>query len=128
MSFTVEVERRIRVVQGLPSPVRAKRGLQLIRPGERLSVVVRVAVAFGEEHLDERGRFLDTDAITEELDDQCERLAAQPWTDEFPFRPTFELVARDLFGRLSERIPQLVSVELHDETFGTRTRYRQDRP
>jgi 6-pyruvoyltetrahydropterin/6-carboxytetrahydropterin synthase len=34
MSYVVEVERRIRVIQGLSAPVRARRELPLLAPGE----------------------------------------------------------------------------------------------
>ncbi|GIE92786.1 6-carboxytetrahydropterin synthase [Paractinoplanes rishiriensis] len=123
MSFVVEVERRLTVRQGLSSPIRSRRGLTLIGPGEGVDIVVRVAVTFADDQLNEDGRFLDTDALTEELDTQCAILTARPWTETFPFRPTFELVARELFGRLAERVPQLTHVELADESFGSRTRY-----
>jgi hypothetical protein len=43
--FLVEVERRFRAVQGLPSPVRAARGLSPIPAGEGVSVVLTVGVA-----------------------------------------------------------------------------------
>jgi hypothetical protein len=38
-------------------------------------------------------------------------------------RPPFELVARELYARLSGRIPQLAFVQLRDEAFGTTTRH-----
>jgi 6-pyruvoyltetrahydropterin/6-carboxytetrahydropterin synthase len=123
MGYEIEVERRLTAMQGLQSPVRARRGLSLIKPGAGVPLRLRVGVAFAADQLDEDGRFLDTDALDEELDATCALLAAQPWTAIFPFRPTYERVARHLFERLADRIPQLAYVELADETFGTRTRY-----
>jgi hypothetical protein len=49
MSYQIEVEQRIKAVQGLPSPVRARRGLGSMAPGEGVSLVVRVGVAFEDE-------------------------------------------------------------------------------
>ncbi|WP_433796096.1 6-carboxytetrahydropterin synthase [Actinoplanes sp. CA-252034] len=123
MAFRVEIERRFPAVQGLPSPVRAARGRSLIPAGDSIPVVLVVAVDFGEEQLTERGWFFDTDATGEIVDRCCAELSAAPWTALFDFRPTFELVARHLFRRLADRIPQLAYVELRDETFGVTTRY-----
>ena len=53
MSFLVEVERSFRAVQGLPSPVRAARGLPA-RSGP-VEILLRVAVAFDDDQLTERG-------------------------------------------------------------------------
>src|SRR3712207_7421237 len=47
MTYVVEVERRFRAVQGLPSPIRTQRGLSLLTPGEG------VAVVRSEEHTSE---------------------------------------------------------------------------
>lgn len=123
MGYVVEVERRIKVVQGLPSPVRARRGLGLLPPGEGVSLLVKVGVEFADEQLTGRGWFLDTDDIAERLEAATERLEAAPWTELFPFRPTFELVARQLWAELTGGVPQLSFVELRDETFGVNTRY-----
>lgn len=123
MSFVVEVQQRIRAVQGLPSPVRARRGLSPIAPGAGVDLVVTAGVAFADDQLTERGWFFDTDAAAEELGRCCAPLEARVWTDLFDFRPTLELVARHLFHQLAPSAPQLAFVELHDETFGTRTRY-----
>ena len=123
MSFVVEVRHRIRVVQGLPSPVRERRGLPPMAPGAGVDLAVTAGVAFADDQLTERGWFFDTDAAAEQLERHCAHLEARAWTDLFDFRPTFELVARHLFRHLAPSIPQLAFVELHDETFGTRTRY-----
>ncbi|MBU2666569.1 hypothetical protein KOI35_23970 [Actinoplanes bogorensis] len=125
MSYVVEVERRFRAVQGLASPVRAQRGLSLLKKsGNGVEVVVRVGVAFEDEQLTERGWFFDTDAAAVELAECCAELERRPWTEVFEFRPTFELVARHLYGRLVERLPQVAYVEITDIDFGVTTRYR----
>ncbi len=124
MSYLVEVERRFRAVQGLPSPVRAQRGLSLLAAGDGVEVVVRAGVAFEDEQLTGRGWFFDTDAAAGELTRCCAELEGRPWTEVFDFRPTFELVARHLHGRLSARLPQLAYVEIKDASFGVTTRYR----
>jgi 6-pyruvoyltetrahydropterin/6-carboxytetrahydropterin synthase len=124
MSFTVEVEHRFRAEQGLPSPVRARSGRPRLKPGAGVDLTVTVGVAFDDDQLTDRGWFFDTDAAAEQLDRTCAELATRAWTDLFDFRPTFELVARHLFGRLAPQLPQLAFVELYDESFGSRTRYR----
>jgi hypothetical protein len=123
VAFVVEVERRFKAVQGLPSPVRAGRGLPLVPAGEGISAVLRIGVAFDEGQLTERGWFFDTDAAAEVVQHYCDDLGRRPWTELFDFRPTFELVARHLYHELTERIAQLAYVELRDETFGVTTRY-----
>jgi hypothetical protein len=120
MNYLVELERTFRAVQGLPSPVRARRGLA---PIKQIEVTVKASVSFAEDQLTDRGWFFDTDAAAEELKACCTGLDARPWTEIFPFRPTFELVARHLYGRLEHRLPQLIAVELRDRTFGVTTRY-----
>ena len=122
MSFVVEVEHRFRAVQGLRSPVRSRRGLPLLAPGAGVEVVVTAGVAFADDQLTERGWFFDTDAAAAELEHCCAALSARPWTEVLP-RPTFELVARHLFGVLAQRLPQLSYVELRDCDFGVTTRY-----
>jgi hypothetical protein len=128
MGFVVEVRCRITVVQGLPSPVRARRGLPALQAGAGVSVVVTAGVAFADDQLTDRGWFFDTDAAAEDLERCCADLEGGVWTELFDFRPTFELGARHLFGRLSALMPQLAFVEMHDETFGVRTRYLADPP
>ena len=124
MAYEVEVERVLRAQQGLPSPVRARRGLAPLPPGEPIEVALRAAVTFDDGHLTGRGWFLDTDALAERLDEWAAVLGDGPWTARFPFRPTFELVARHVFTELSGTVAQLAWVELADRTYGTRTRYR----
>ncbi|GAA4594905.1 6-pyruvoyltetrahydropterin/6-carboxytetrahydropterin synthase [Actinoplanes octamycinicus] len=119
MAFTVEVERRFRARQGLTAAVRS-----VLTPGEPVPVLLRIGVDFEDAQLSDRGWFFDTDVAGDLLDKYCAELAGTTWTTLFPFRPTFELVARDLYDRLSPQIPQLTFVELRDEAFGTVTRYR----
>nr|WP_221377887.1 6-carboxytetrahydropterin synthase [Actinoplanes polyasparticus] len=128
MSFLVEVEHRFRAVQGLPSPVRALKGLPLLAPGAGVEVIVRAGVAFEDEQLTERGWFFDTDAATAEVVNCCSGLDERPWTELFEFRPTFELVARHLFARLAPRLPQLAHVAIRDVDFGVTTTYRPPGP
>lgn len=123
MAFVVEIERRTIVIQGLPSPVRATRGLPLIPAGKGVTLVLKIGVAFDDCQLTERGWFFDTDATAEIVQECCDGLSGHVWTEQFEFRPTFELVARHLYGQLASRIPQLAFVELRDESFGVTTRY-----
>lgn len=124
MAFEVEVARTFRARQGLPSPVRARLGLPLVHPGADVEVVLRAAVTFTDSQLTDQGWFIDTDALAELLDEWAAVLGSGPWTARFPFRPTFELVARHVFGELSGAVAQLAWVELEDRDFGSRTRYR----
>lgn len=123
MAYVVEVERQFKAIQGLPSPVRAARGLPPIPAGERISAVLKIGVAFDDGQLTERGWFFDTDAVAEIVRECCDNLERRAWTELFDFRPTFELVARHVYQQLSDRIEQLAFVELRDETFGVTTRY-----
>jgi 6-pyruvoyltetrahydropterin/6-carboxytetrahydropterin synthase len=120
VAYLVEMERSFRAVQGLPSPIRTRRGEP---PVDGFDVVLRAGVAFGDDQLTGRGWFFDTDAADEVLDALSARLAGRPWTDLFDFRPTFELVARHVFGELSGRLAQLSYVELVNRTLGVTTRY-----
>ncbi len=123
MAFVVEVERRFKAAQGLPSPIRAEQGLPLIPAGAGISVVLRIGVTFDDGQLTARGWFFDTDKAAEVVQRCCDNLGRRPWTELFTFRPTFELVAQHLYHELTERIAQLAYVELRDETFGVTTRY-----
>jgi 6-pyruvoyltetrahydropterin/6-carboxytetrahydropterin synthase len=123
MGFLVEVEHTFRAVQGLPSPVRARRGLKPIEPGTRVEVTVNAGVAFEDGQLTDRGWFFDTDQAAEILEKHCAPLADNTWTEIFDFRPTFELVARELYRRLDAELAQLAFVEIRDATFGSTTRY-----
>jgi 6-pyruvoyltetrahydropterin/6-carboxytetrahydropterin synthase len=75
------------------------------------------------DNLTERGWFFDTDALSARLAAWADLLSDGSWTDRFPFRPTFELVARHLYGELVPEVPDLAFVELEDRTYGSRTRY-----
>ena len=123
MAFVVEVERAFRAVQGLRSPVRARRGLSLISPAKGVDVNLRVGIAFSDDQLTDEGRFFDTDLVAEQIQACCDDLAERTWTELFDFPPTFELVARHVFNRLSAGIAGLAYVELTDKEFNVRTRY-----
>lgn len=123
MAFVVEVERAFRAVQGLRSPVRARRGLSLISPAKGIDVVLRVGIEFSDDQLTDEGRFFDTDVVAEHIQSCCDDLAERTWTELFDFPPTFELVARHVFDRLSGGIAGLAYVELRDKEFNVRTRY-----
>lgn len=118
MAYTVEVFRRFPARQGLPGAVRS-----VLSPGEAVTVLLKVGVTFNDDQLTDRGWFFDTDVVGDLLDKQCAELSSATWTSLFPFRPTFELVARELYTRLCPQIPQLAFVELQDESFGATTRY-----
>jgi 6-pyruvoyltetrahydropterin/6-carboxytetrahydropterin synthase len=120
LSFVVEVDRRLRIRQGLPTSGKVK-----LAPGAAVDLTVTVGVAFEDAQLDRLGRYFDTDAAADLVDRVCGDLGSRTWTELFDFRPTFELVARHLFERLAPEIPQLAFVELRDETFGSRTRYKR---
>src|SRR3712207_9175671 len=77
MTYVVEVERRFRAVQGLPSPIRTQRGLSLLTPGEGVAVVLTAGVAFDDDQLTDRGWFLDTDAVARILDETAGELSAR---------------------------------------------------
>ncbi|MCA2211657.1 hypothetical protein [Jidongwangia harbinensis] len=123
MPFVVDVCVVFRARQGLPSPVRAAAGQQRLGPGEAVEVALRAGVGFADADLTERGWFVDTDAVSARLAVWAGLLGDGPWTERFPFRPTFELVARHLYGELVPEIPGLAFVEFEDRTYGSRTRY-----
>jgi hypothetical protein len=123
MPFVVEVCVVFRAHQGLPSPVRAAAGQQRLTPSEATEVALRAGVSFDDGDLTERGWFFDTDALSTRLGVWADLLSDGPWTSRFPFRPTFELVARHLYGELVPEVPGLAFVELEDRTYGSRTRY-----
>ena len=123
MPFVVDVCVVFRARQGLPSPVRAAAGQQRLVSGEDVEVALRAGVGFEDDDLTERGWFFDTDALTARLAAWADLLGDGPWTNRFPFRPTFELVARHLYSELVAVVPGLAFVELEDRTYGSRTRY-----
>lgn len=51
------------------------------------------------------------------------KLTERAWTESFSFRPTFENVAHWLCEMLVNEVPQLLYVELDNETIGVTTRY-----
>jgi 6-pyruvoyltetrahydropterin/6-carboxytetrahydropterin synthase len=107
MPFVVDVCVVFRARQGLPSPVRAAAGQQRLVPGEDVEVALRAGVGFEDDDLTERGWFFDTDAFSVRLAAWADLLGDGPWTNRFPFRPTFELVARHLYSELVTAVPGL---------------------
>jgi hypothetical protein len=124
MPFIVDVCVVFRARQGLPSPVRAAAGQERLVLGEDVEAALRAGVSFEDGDLTERGWFFDTDALFARLTALAGLLGEGPWTDRFAFRPTFELVARHLYGELASEVPGLAFVELEDRTYGSRTRYQ----
>lgn len=118
--FTVEMSRRLKVRQGLSSPVRQARGLA---PITDVSVTMRVGFSFADDQLDAHGRFVDTDLFDELLDECAGRLSATVWTELFEPRPTFERVTQILYRELVQQIPQLAYVTLVNDTAGVSTTY-----
>lgn len=125
MSFLVTVARPAHIHQGLAAPVRAARGLDPLErpsgPGRQVRLVV--GITFEDDDLTERGIFVDTDAVEQYLEQEAARLESAPWTQIFSFRPSMELVCRDLFHRMQTRVGRLAYVELDDNQLGVSTRY-----
>ena len=123
MPFVVDVCVVFRAYQGLPSPVRTAAGQRRLVPAEAVEVAQRAGVGFEDGDLTERGWFFDTDALSARLAAWADLLGDGPSTDRYPFRPTFEPVARHLYGELVPEVPGQAFVELEDRTYGSRTRY-----
>lgn len=121
--FEIVVSYSFKARQGLKAPVRRENNLPDAVPSEGFSVVIRAGIEFKASQLNERGWFVDTDAIELQLKKWAEHLSSDTWTNLFDFRPTFEKVAETLYQNLAPEIPQLTYVELANETLGTKTRY-----
>lgn len=121
--FTVEIAKQLHARQGLRSPVRAAKGLPGLVPQSGFSVIVRAGINFDDTQLNERGWFVDTDAVEAFIIEQCDYLAGNTWTELFEFRPTFEAVAKWLYEDLKAKVPQLNYIELENETINVKTRY-----
>lgn len=125
MSYLVTVARPARIHQGLAAPVRATRGLEPVErpsaPGRQIRLVA--GITFDDYDLTARGIFVDTDTVEQCLEQEVTRLESAPWTQIFSFRPSMELVSRDVFYRLQARIDNLGYVELDDLQIGASTRY-----
>jgi hypothetical protein len=89
----------------------------------RTDMVLTVGVEFAEDQLTDRGWLFDNESMDVVLTERAEFLATAAWTDLFSFRPTFELVTRELFHQLAGSITQLRFVELADRTVGVTTRF-----
>ena len=123
MSYSVEVSVPFVARQGLRSPVRAANAQAPAAPEQGFSVVLRAGVSFQEEQLNDRGWFVDTDAVETALQQCAKHLAGDSWTHLFDFRPTFELIARWAFRELEPAIPGLEYVTLENATLGVLTKY-----
>jgi hypothetical protein len=123
--YTVEVRKSFKALQGLKSPVRASKGLSSLVPENGFDVTMTVGIMFDISQLNERGWFVDTDAIEEEINKYCDYLSSDKWTNLFPHRPTFELVSKLAYEKLQSSIPQLKYVELTNNTIGVTTKYTQ---
>jgi hypothetical protein len=121
--YEIEVSQSFKANQGLKSPVRAAEGLAPITTGSNFEVVLRVGIQFQEDQLTARGWFVDTDAVEKQIEAIANYLAGTTWTELFEFRPTFELLAKWVYEKLSSDVPQLAYVELDNITLGVKTRY-----
>lgn len=121
--FEVVVSAKFKAAQGLKSPVRNDAGLPQTAPADGFNTVLRVGIAFDDSQINERGWFVDTDAVELELNAWAEHLASDKWTNLFDFRPTYEQVAKASYETLQPKIPQLAYVELDNKTLGVKTRY-----
>ena len=126
MPYTVELRGVFTAIQVLKSSVRAQAGLPPLVTDGGFHVTLRAGFQFTAEQLTPRGWFTDTDAAQQAIDDCCRYLASDKWTHLLEFRPTFELVAREVFQQLASRIQQLTYVELENQTVGVRTRYQPE--
>jgi hypothetical protein len=125
LPYTVEIEKTFRAVQGLTSPVREQKGLPALVGDDGFAVTLRVGISFDDDQLKETGWFVDTDAVEGIVQGCAKYLESAPWTSLFDFRPTFELVSREMFGRMSNEIEQLSFVQLENSTIGVMTRFRR---
>jgi hypothetical protein len=119
--YHLEISQVFQANQGLKSPVRAAEGLQPLTTS--FTVMINVGINFSDDQLTSRGWFVDTDAVERQLAHCADYLASDAWTQLFEFRPTFELVAKWTYDRLSKDIPQLQYVELDNKTIAVKTRY-----
>jgi 6-pyruvoyl-tetrahydropterin synthase len=122
--YQVIISKGFTARQGLKSPVRASKGLAGLVPEEGFRVLLNIAVSFDDSQINERGWFVDTDAIEDAMSSWTSHLSSEKWTDLFEFRPTFERVAEASYKELSLKIPQLNYVELDNETINVKTRYQ----
>ncbi len=120
MNYLVEICRSFKAVQGLESPVRSSKGLSRVA---HFDVALRVGIEFSEKQLDDKGRFVDTDAVESYVEKICVKLANDRWTNLFSFRPTFELVAEWAYEELKNDVAQISYVELENETLKVKTKY-----
>lgn len=121
--YQVTISKKLRVRQGLDSPVRATAGLTSLVPDEGFEITLFAAIRFKTSQINERGWFVDTDAVEKTVTAWVEYLSSDKWTNLFEFRPTFEKVAEISYQKLSGEIPQLFYIELDNRTINVKTRY-----
>lgn len=123
MKYTVKVQKKFKALQGLESPIRHAKGLPALQPVDGYDTALHITIAFDESQLGKRGWFVDTDGLDDAINAITGHLSSAKWTDLFDFRPTFELVARWVYQELEPKVPQLISIELENQTIGTMTKY-----
>jgi 6-pyruvoyltetrahydropterin/6-carboxytetrahydropterin synthase len=123
MSYVLELAKEFRARQGLASPIRSMKKLPPLQPSDGYSFVLRAGITFSDGQLNEHGWFVDTDSLDAALNALTTRLGGKTWTELFPFRPTFELVARWAYRELRQTVPQLAYVELENKTLATTVQY-----
>jgi len=123
MTYLIELKREFKAKQGLESPIRRSKNLPSLQPSDGCSLVLKVGIEFNESQLGPRGWFVDTDSLEGFLDEICQRLSKNKWTEIFDFRPTFELVTKWVFEQLESNITQLQYIEIENQTLGSKTRY-----
>jgi 6-pyruvoyl tetrahydropterin synthase-like protein len=116
MKYELKVEKSFRAVQGLRSPIRNVAGLASKLPPEGYEITLVAGVVFDDSQLNQRGWFVDSDAVAIALEAIGQQLASKKWTEQFDFRPTFELVAKWVFEQLEEKIDNLSYIELASKT------------
>jgi hypothetical protein len=123
--YIVEVAQSFKARQGLGSPVRAADGLPPLDEGAGFSVTLRAGIKFADSQLTDQGWYVDTDAVEKAVKRCAIHLSSAPWTQLFDYRPTFELVAKWVYGKLEPDIPKLYYVELDNTTLAVKTRYQK---
>lgn len=121
--YEVEICKSFKTLQGLASPVRNAKNLPRLAPKDGFNIELRVGIVFNHKQLNDRGWFVDTDALDNIIEAQAKYLSSDRWTELFSFRPTFELVTKWTYGQLKNEVDGLKYVELRNNTVGVITRY-----
>lgn len=126
MSYTVKVKKPFSAKQGLASPIRRDKSLPALQPADGYKLVLKVGIQFDDSKLNDKGWFIDTDAIDDQIEVIIKHLSSKKWTELFEFRPTFELVTRWVFRQLELHIEGLFDVTLTNQTLGVTVRYTKE--